>query len=200
MTTTRTTFDASALPTVVIGRGIGWWGTIGFMVIEGTTLAVCAVTDLYLRKNFPHWPPLPIRPPDLVIPTINLVVILLCIVPMNAVSRAAKRLDRAGVKRWLACALVLGLAAVVLRYFEFGALNVRWDANAYGSIAWTTIGVHASLLLVDFLETATILAIFFSPRFQDKYYADAVDAAVYQYFLSLVWVPLYVIVFLAPYW
>jgi hypothetical protein len=43
----RAVLDVSRLPTVVFGhRASTWWGTIGFMLIEGTTLSLVAASDL----------------------------------------------------------------------------------------------------------------------------------------------------------
>ena len=54
----RAVADVASLPTTTFGnRGILWWGTLGFIVIEGSTLAICALTYFYLRKNFYTWPP-----------------------------------------------------------------------------------------------------------------------------------------------
>jgi hypothetical protein len=35
--------------------------------------------------------------------------------------------------------LVVGVVLLVIRALEFGALNCRWDDNAYGSIVWTLL-------------------------------------------------------------
>ena len=170
------------------------------MVIEGTTLAVCCASYLYLRKNVPAWPPERVPLPSLVVPTLNVLLLLLVIWPMRRVEKAARRLDAGAVRRGLTIAVLLGLVATVLRWWEFAALNVRWDQNAYGSAAWATLGFHATLLLVDTLETAAIAAIFHFAPLEEKHFTDASDAAFYQYFLSLVYVPLYVLLFLAPRW
>jgi heme/copper-type cytochrome/quinol oxidase subunit 3 len=88
----------------------------------------------------------------------------------------------------------------VLRYFELRSLNVRWDENAYGSVAWLVLGAHATLLIADLLETGVFAALSYSSKWEDKHFSDAEDAAVYQYFLSLVWVPLYFLVYFSPRW
>ena len=197
----RATLDVGHLPEVILGsQDTTWWGTLMFMLIEGTSLAVCAATYLYLRTDASAWPPEHVPLPSVLLPTISTLVLLALIVPMWLAARAAKRLDRAAVTRWLVVAVVLGLVATVLRVFEFGALNVRWDRNAYGSAAWATLGFHAALLIVDLLETAVIAAIFLVGPFEEKHFTDATDAAFYQYFLSLSYVPLYVLVFLSPRW
>lgn len=197
----RVAIDVSRLPTTVIGaKDSTWWGTVAFMVIEGMTLAVCTVCYLYLRQNFAEWPPRPATLPDLVAPTVSVVLLLAILVPMTWADRAARRLDGGGVRVALAVAVLMTAAAVVVRWWELQALNVRWDTNAYGSAAWATLGFHSALLAVDLLETAALAAIFFVGPVEDKHFTDVTDAALYQWFLSLVYVPLYVLLFLSPRW
>jgi heme/copper-type cytochrome/quinol oxidase subunit 3 len=94
----------------------------------------------------------------------------------------------------------MSLACTVLRGFEFAALNTRWDSSAYGSVVWVLVGLHSSLLAVDLLESIVITALTFSTGFEQKHYTDVEDAALYQCFLSLSWVPIYLLVFLLPRW
>ena len=51
--------NVGELPTVTFGsKSLMWWGTLGFMVIEGWTTALLIVSYLYLRQNYETWPPL----------------------------------------------------------------------------------------------------------------------------------------------
>jgi heme/copper-type cytochrome/quinol oxidase subunit 3 len=191
--------DASKLSRITFGhRNITWWATAGFIVIEGTTLMVLMVSYVYLRRNFPQWPPPPTALPDLLLPSINLVVVLSAIIPMAFARRAAHEMDLRRVQRCLVLTVLLSVAAVALRAFDFAALNVRWDAHAYGSIVWMLVGMHSSLLLVDLIETTVITAITFTRRMERKHFIDIEEAGVYQFFLSLSWVPVYLLVFIGP--
>ena len=197
----RTTLDVSRLPTVAFGNpGLVWWGTVGFMVIEGFTLALCVAAYLYLRRNFPEWPPPRTPNPDLLAPIIGVVVAVLSNIPMMLVSKAARRFDKAGVILWLAVSSAIGIAMLVIRGFEFEALNTRWDVNAYGSIAWATVGFHALLLVMEVGETIGGLIMFLFAPVQPKHYSDSVDNSMYWAFCSLAWVPLFVVVYLLPRW
>lgn len=199
MSTQRTVLDASALPTVIFGkRSLLWWGTLGFMVIEGFTLLLMVASYFYLRTNEFDWPPGRTPNPDLLIPTINTVLLLLVMVPMWFVGRAARRMDRMAVGRGMVIAAAMTIPVNVLRWYELLALNARWDAHAYASAAWGVVVLHSTLILVDVFETGTLGLMFLLGKARRKHYPDAADAADYQFFLSLVWVPLYFIVYWMP--
>ena len=199
MTEPRPAIDVSHLPTVVFGqRSIIWWGMLGFIVIEAFTLLLMVASYFYLRLNEYAWPPEGTPDPDLLIPTVNTVLLLAIMAPMWRVKRAAERFDRTGVTRGLVIATLLTLPALVLRWFDLVALNARWDANAYASAAWGVVVLHASLLVVDLFETGAFAVLFLIGHAERKHYPDASDAADYQFYLSLVWVPLYLIVYWGP--
>lgn len=199
MSPARGDIDVAALPTVGMGsRSITWWGTLGFMVIEGTTLAICAMSYLYLRRNFATWPPSGLPQPALTVATVDIVLYLASLAPMIMVQRAACRLDLARVRLGLVAGCVAIAAFLLFRALEFAALRVQWDSSAYGSIAWAILGFHATLLVVEAAEVVGMTAIVFRKTATTKTFADAEDVAFYWYFLVGSWVPLYVLVFLLP--
>jgi heme/copper-type cytochrome/quinol oxidase subunit 3 len=196
----RGAVDVRQLPTTVFGhRDPLWWGTMGFIVIEGTTLLIAVASYFYLWRNTGTWPPEHTLRPSLLWPTISAAVLLLSNIPMYLLNRAAHRLDVPAVKRWLLVATLLSLVFLFLRWQDFLALNVRWDANAYGSIAWFTVGLHATLLAATAGETAVFTALYYSDRRTERHFGDATDLVVYWYFMTGVWVPLYGTVYLGPY-
>lgn len=197
----RPLVDVSTLPTVAFGsRSIVWWGTLGFMVVESVTLAVCVAAYFYLRRNFANWPPLRSPRPSLVMPTIGLIVLLAGAVPTYLYKRAAERLERRATHLWLWVATLFLVAATVIRVFEFFALGVRWDLNAYASATWAIVFAHFTLLLASAGETATMAFMYLTGADEMRHFSDASDNAMYFYFLALAWVPLWVIVYLLPRW
>jgi cytochrome c oxidase subunit I+III len=192
--------DVAALPTTVFGpRDMGWWGAVGFMAIEGTTLVVAASAYLYLWRNTPTWPPEHTLRPSLLWPTITVAVLVLSNIPMHRITRVARALDLPGLRRWMLVASVLSVAFVFLRWQDMLALNTRWDTNAYASSAWFIAGMHASLLVMNACETLVFTAFLHTKRVTERHFSDACDAVAYWYFMTLVWVPLYALVYLGPY-
>jgi heme/copper-type cytochrome/quinol oxidase subunit 3 len=196
---TTSNVDVSGLPTTTFShRSLAWWGTLGFMAIEGTTLFIAVVAYFYLSRNFQTWPPEHTVRPSVLWPTVQVLLLLASLVPAVLADRAAYRIDLAKLRQWFLVMLVFEVASVIVRWQEFLSLNVRWDSNAYGSAAWTLVGLHSTLLLGDLIETAVLTAILFSSRVVDRHYSDATDVTFYWYFLVAIWVPIYVIVYLSP--
>lgn len=197
----RAVLDVSRLPTVTFGnRDLVWWGTLGFVVIEGWTLALVLGAYLYVHKNFYGWPPLRTLPPSLTWPTVGVVVMLASLPVVVWTQRASRRLDLGKVRLGLALLTAFAAAFLVFRGLDFLALNVRWDTNAYGSAAWNVLGFHATLLLLEFGEVAGTLALFFTSRLEEKHFSDVNDLAFYWWFMVLAWIPLYVVVYFSPRW
>src|SRR3954464_4905245 len=97
MSRSATSVDVSALPTATFGRkGLMWWGTVSFMVIEGWTLGLTVMSYFYVRQNVESWPPLRTPHPSLLIPTINLVIMLASLIPAYIAKKRSEELDRVG--------------------------------------------------------------------------------------------------------
>jgi cytochrome c oxidase subunit 1/cytochrome c oxidase subunit I+III len=176
-----------------------WWGTAGLMAIESTVFAIAIVVYFYLRSHADAWP-MSAPPPELSWGTINTVILVLSAVPNHLAKRAAERLDRGGVKLWLTMCLVCALVFLVVRGFEFAALNVRWDANAYASVAWAIVFAHFTLLLADTLETLVFAVILSRGDAPPRFFPGFAEDAFYTYFMVLAWIPCYVTVYLVPHW
>lgn len=194
--------DVAHLPTHAFGlRDLMAWGTLGFIVIEGFTLVLTAVVYLYLTDNFTHWPPEGTRLPSVIAPSINMAAMISSLPLMVWVSRASYAHDLGRVRLGLTLACLYGVAFNGLRAWEITqSLNVRWDANAYGSAQWLIVGAHGTLLLIQLAEVLGIAGIFWIGPVEKKHFSDAADVAFYWFFIVLVWIPLYILCFLAPHW
>lgn len=176
-----------------------WWGNRLMIFTEGAAFAILAVSYFYIRLNFDTWPPTRTLLPDLGVSSINLLVLVVSAAPFWYATRLARRDESPSfVGWWLAVGVVFGIAAIVLRSFEFHALHTRYDSNAYGSITWAILGVHLAHLLAGTIETMLIALVMFVGPVEKKHYTDATAIAMYWYFIVISWVALYVIVFLAP--
>jgi cytochrome c oxidase subunit 3 len=198
----RTVLNVGDLPDVVFGsRDLSWWGTLGFVLIEGFTLALCAGAYVYLLQRNGTWPPLGDHYPSLGMPTAELIVMLASIPVLAWMGRAANAFDLRKVRIGLTLATLFGFTFVATRMWVLTqSLNIRWNSDAYGSALWLVVGMHATLLIVEAVEIAGMTLIFWVKRPEPKHFSDAADLAFYWYFMVLGWVPLYVLCFWVPRW
>jgi heme/copper-type cytochrome/quinol oxidase subunit 3 len=182
-----------------------WWGNNFLLAIETSMFVLLIATYFYLRQNFELWPPplaqltAPLKPlPDLAFGTANAILLFLSCVPMIWTDISARRGYQPSVQRGLLICLVIGLAAIVLRCFEFGAVKFRWDSNAYGSIVWFILGMHMLHLVTLTCETLLLTGWSFTREFDMKHRVDITALAVYWYWVVGIWIVLYVVVYFAP--
>lgn len=191
--------DVRALPDHAYGlRTVLGWGTLGFITIEATIFGTLIASYLYGYARAELWPPPPFGPPLLLFGLINTALILLSLVPNVLCKRAAETKQLPRVRACLIVMLVLEIAFLVVRGFEFAALEVRWDDNFYGSILWVLLGAHTLHLFSDLVETAVLLVLMHRRGVRPHRFADCADNAFYWYFAVLSWVPIAFLVYILP--
>lgn len=194
----RITGSVADLPDHAFGpRSIMWWGTVGFMLIEGTGFALACGAYFYLLGRSPHWPPEG-APPKLVWGTLTTLVLVASAVPNIWLNRAARAEKLGPTRQGLILMSVLGIIPLILRVFELGALNVRWDANAYGSIIWTLMLLHTLHIATDVYDTVALTVVTFTNKVDGRRFSDVTDNAAYWHFVWATWLPIYALVYWVP--
>jgi heme/copper-type cytochrome/quinol oxidase subunit 3 len=191
--------DVSALPTHAYGpRSMTWWGTLAFMSLEGMGFALAIASYLYLMVLAPKWP-LNSPPPDLG-PGTWVTILLIISEPLNIfLSRWARQEDMRKVQIGLVGMSLFGIAPLIVRAFEFGHLNVRWDSDAYGSVVWFLLGLHTTHLLTDVVDTLVLTALMFTRHGRNgRRFSDVSDNAFYWDFVILSWLPIYFLIYWVP--
>jgi heme/copper-type cytochrome/quinol oxidase subunit 3 len=191
--------DVSGLPTSVMGpRSLLWWGTLGFMLVEGTAFVLAAGAYLYLRGQTGAWPPAGIAPPDHLYGVIFTLLLIGSAFPNHWVTTQARRKHEKAVRVGVALMALLGVLLTVVRAVEFAHLNVRWDTDAYGSVTWLMIFLHATHLITDLGDTIVLSVWLFTHEVGDEQYSDVVDNAGYWSFVVITWLPIYLLVYWGP--
>jgi cytochrome c oxidase subunit 3 len=199
VTKNRIVADLSHLPLHGMGSASPtWWGTIAFMLIEGTGFALVIGVYLYLASLATVWPlsaPLPSLGPG----TALTLLLLASLIPNFMVARWADRGDLRKVRIGLVVMAILGAAPLPLRWFEFPALHVSWDSNAYGSITWTMLGLHTTHIITDLADTLVLTALMFTRHGDNqRRFGDVQDNAMYWNFVVLTWLPIYACLYWVP--
>lgn len=190
--------DVSELPSFAFShRSPMWWGTMGLIAIEGTVFALCIMSYFYLYSHSPVWPPTA-PPPDLFWGTLNTFILLVSGIPNHIAKKAARKLDRPRVKVWLVVCMAFSVAFLLVRVFEFGALNVRWDTDAYGSVVWMLLGLHTVHLLTDTIDSLVLTILMFTGPLEGKRFVDVSENGMYWYFVVVSWLIIYGVIYWGP--
>lgn len=203
---TRAVIDVSGLPHHEFDTyDPVWWGNNLLLAIETSMFGILIATYFYLRQNFELWPPpvaqltATLRPlPLLGYGTANTILLLVGTIPMVLTDIAARRGSRSASQIGLIIAVLCGVAAIILRSFEFAAVYFRWDSNAYGSVVWFMLGMHMMHLLVLTAEAVLLAIWIFTREFDMKHRVDIVTVAVYWYWVTAIWIVLYAIIYFTP--
>lgn len=195
----RVVLDLARLPLHGTGAAsITWWGTLAFMLIEGTGFALAIAVYLYLMSLATIWP-LDAPPPDLLPGTLVTVILMVSVVPNVMISRWAEQRDLRKVRIGMVVMSALGVAPLIVRIFEFPALNINWDSNAYGSIIWTLLGLHTTHIITDLVDTVVLAALMFTRHGDNlRRFGDVQDNAMYWNFVVATWLPIYGCIYWIP--
>jgi heme/copper-type cytochrome/quinol oxidase subunit 3 len=190
--------DVSGLPTYAYGhRSLMWWGTFGMILIESTVFALAVGTYFYLRDLAVTWPPHGVAP-VLTYGTLNTAILLLSAIPNQWTKHQAERENLRGTRIGLVICLLFGAVFIVIRGFEFGALQTSWNTSAYGSIVWALLLLHTLHLVTDFIDSAVLTVLMFTGPLSGRRFVDVSENAVYWWFVVGSWLFIYATIYLAP--
>ncbi|NOJ42181.1 cytochrome c oxidase subunit 3 [Bradyrhizobium australiense] len=196
---TRVVADFSGLPIHGFrSASVTWWGTLAFMLIEATGFALVIAVYLYLMNLAAIWP-IDAPKPNLLPGTLVTVILLVSAIPNYLTSRWAEREDFRRIRIGMVLMSVLGTVPLAVRAFEFPALNVNWDSNAYGSVVWALLGLHTAHLITDLVDTLVLAALMFTRKGDNvRRFGDVQDNAMYWNFVVVTWLPIYGCIYWIP--
>lgn len=196
---TRPAIDVRELPTSAFGpKSLMWWGTLGYIAIETSGFGLGIASYLYLAQKAQEWP-LAAPGPDLWPGTIMTVLLVLSLLPNSILKRSAKASQLHNTRLGLVIMSVFGVLPLIVRVFEFKALNVSWDTNAYGSIVWLLLGLHTLHIGTDAVDTLVLTALMFTKHgHMQRRLSDVNDNAVYWDFVVISWLPIYFLIYWFP--
>jgi heme/copper-type cytochrome/quinol oxidase subunit 3 len=179
------------LPSYAFGpRDPMWWGIALLMCIEGTTIALLLLAYFYTRQRVDVWPTTAPGRTSLLAGAATTLVLLASVVPMHLMNAAAYRGDLLRIRRQMVLATALSLAALGARIWEYCALPVRWDTNAYGSVIWGLLTLHTTHLGLGVIENLMFVVLLYRGPVEKKHLVDVEVNGIYWYFVVGGWLPI----------
>lgn len=191
--------DISNLPTIGFGPHTPiWWAEMLTIILLSAIMATLISSYLYLRIGFSSWPGPDSPPPNLLLPTICFLVLLIAGVPLYSASKAAQRGEQRRTTYGLAFNFLLAVIFLGLRFSAFQALGFKWYSSVYGSLVWIIMGFHTILAIAATVWTGILLGIVLVHKDGEKQQIGIGVDALYWGFLALSWIPFYFLLFVYP--
>jgi cytochrome c oxidase subunit I+III len=176
-----------------------YYAMLLLFAIEGAEALVLLVSYYYLRAGVESWPPPGTTPPDLLLPTIGLVALLVSAVTAYIADHAAKKGEQMKMRTGLLVTLLLGILYLVVILVYYINLPDTWQINAYTSIFWTLAGFHFLYMLSTEVESLIVTIWAFQGYFnEERHSAEEIDG-LNCYFGVAMYIPIYITLYLIPY-
>jgi heme/copper-type cytochrome/quinol oxidase subunit 3 len=175
------------------GKRFGWWGMVMMIITEGTIFALLLFCYFYLRVRANHWPLGGIKKPELKIVSIRTALLLGSSIPMQFAERAVKRGKRT------ALLANLGLAWVMSAIFLAGHIQeqvkswgeYRPSTNAYGSLFYTIVNLHALHLIIGLAFVAFVFVRALNDSYGPNSHEQVSVTVLYWHFVDVVWIAVF---------
>ena len=187
------------LPVGLVGyRTGGWWGMLAFIGTEAAIFAYLLFAYFYLQSQHAQaWPPSGLPPLRYSIP------ITVCLLVSVGTMWVAEYSVRIGRRPMLLVALVitalLGVAYVVLEFLDWQIEPFLVSAGAYSSLFYALTALHVlhAIIGIFILIAMTMWSLigYITPR----RHSPVRIAAMYWYFLVLVWIAIFITLYMLPY-
>jgi heme/copper-type cytochrome/quinol oxidase subunit 3 len=192
-----------ALPTSIVASHYGshppiWWGMILLMLIEAVVFASLVASYFYLRSGADTWPLGNIKAPDLLLPSINALILFASSIPVYLADNGIRKGNQRRLKTGLVIGFIMGVIFLVLKYVEYSGLDYDWSTNAYTSIVWTITGFHSIHVIALLLKTAVMIVLAFRNYFNEERHTGVGANGLYWHFVVAAWVPLFFTIYLSP--
>ncbi len=191
--------DAGRLSVYTYGsQGTLFWGILGLVLIESVVFGSLFGSYIFMRMGAASWPPAGIKEPDLLLPTINTVILLASSYFVHWGDSGIRRNDQRALRWGLLIGIVLALVFLVIKVVEYAGLDYLWNSHPYGSIMWAVSGFHALHVFSLVLKTIVIDILAWRGFFSPQRRMGVTINGIYWHFVVAVWIPIYIFLYWSP--
>ena len=198
---TARTIPKEELPVLLTGaKAPLWWAMLLLVTIETTVFATLFSSYFYLRFTVPEWPPEDISNPDLLLPIINTGVLIAGAVAVYWGSNGIQKGNQRRLKWGIGIAVVMEAIFFVIKVVLSQGIGYGMTDHAYGSIFFTINRLHTGHVLVAILMGSVAEVLAFRGYFTKERRLGIQVINIYWQFVTLIWFPVFVVLFLVPRW
>jgi heme/copper-type cytochrome/quinol oxidase subunit 3 len=164
---------------------------------ESMVFVILLGSYFFLRASAPHWPLGGIKPPELHLSVPFSFVLWGSSVPIFYAESAIRRGSQAGLRAGLMISGVMGAAFLGYTLYDFNSLHFGWRTNAYGSIFYLIVGLHALHVFVGLCMNLLVEIKAWQGKFTPTRHTTVEVFSLYWHFVDAVWIFVFSALFLS---
>jgi cytochrome c oxidase subunit III len=193
------TIDVRELPTHPTGvDSPEWWGIVSLVVIEAVVFTGAMASYFHLKVVNDLWPPPIIDKPELLLPTVNTLILLFSVLPIWLGVRHMRKGSPKTALIGVPIAMLMLVVFLGLKIYEYAGNPWGASTHAYGSMVMLMTGLHMAHVGAVFLKSGVIFQYLRAGRIEPDRRVPLEANAVYYYFVAGIWIPLFATIYLAP--
>jgi cytochrome c oxidase subunit 3 len=171
-------------------------GLITFLLSESLMFGALFATYLVLRGGVAQWPPEGTEV-ELLLPTINTVILVSSSFVIHLGDTAIKRDDVAGMRRWYSVTALMGAIFLGGQVYEYLSLGYGLTTNIFSNCFYIMTGFHGLHVFVGLL---LILGVVWRSRRPGHYsshkHTGIEMAEIYWHFVDVIWIILFALIYI----
>lgn len=197
----QTTLLNSSVPPVAIAHheehpDLRVWGLITFLASESLMFGGFFATYLLLRGGFDVWPPEGTEV-ELLLPTINTIILVSSSFVIHMGDVAIKKNDVAGMRKWYILTALMGAIFLGGQVYEYMTLGYGLTKNIFANCFYLMTGFHGLHVFVGLL---LILGVLWRSRrsghYSDTKHTGIEMAEIYWHFVDIIWIVLFSLLYI----
>jgi heme/copper-type cytochrome/quinol oxidase subunit 3 len=185
-------------PSTRRGYGTAWWGMSILILTEGMVFAILLASYFFLRAASRTWPLAGIELPELRLAIPFSAVLWGSSLPIFWAEAGLRRGDVTRLRIGLALSFVMGAAFLGYTLHDFQSLTFGWRDNAYGSIFYVIVGLHALHVVIGLAMNLVVQLKASLGRLSGGRHASVEVFALYWHFVDVVWVFVFASLIVGP--
>lgn len=180
-------------------RASGWWAMIFVVCTEAALFGYLLFSYYYFAiqahsvGDFP-----PGAPPSLSLALPDTIILLLSSVAVSWAQLSIKHDNKLRLVLGLGLGAVLGVAFLVIQYFEWAEKQFTLASHPYGSLYFTITGFHMAHVLVGVIGLMSLTLWSAMGYFNRVRYAHIHIGALYWHFVDVVWLAIFFTFYITP--
>ena len=185
------------LPTAKRTYSTAFWGMVTLIATEMMVFVILLGSYFFLRASSPHWPPGGIPAPELRLSVPFSFVLWGSSIPVVYAEAAIRRDHQRGLRIGLLVSALMGLAFVGYTIVDFRDLHFGWRTNAYSSMFYTIVGLHALHVVIGLAMNGLVQIKAWQGKFTSHRHTTVEVFGLYWHFVDAVWILVFGSLFLS---